>query len=236
MPALSKSGQGLRAAGSVEVAVQFADRMPPLPPNQKREEEAQKILAALREGSLSLDLAFDRLFRSHYAAVRWLFRQWLTSPEDREELTQETFLRIYLSIEAFRGDCSFSTYLFKLAKNVFLGHRRSKLAEKRSGIEVSLTGSPETGEEPSTEPLPPVPPEQEDAVLRTEQEKKLLEVVGQMPDQRRKCLILKYYQDRSVQEIAALLHLAEGTVKAHLHQGREQLRTLLGADALTERT
>jgi RNA polymerase sigma-70 factor (ECF subfamily) len=203
--------------------------------NRKHEDEAQRIFEALRAGTISADDAFDRLYRSHYASVRWLFRQWVPCFEDREELTQETFLRIYQSIGTFRGDCSFSTFVYKVSKNVFLGYRRNKLADKRSGLEIRLGDGPET--DPGSgrdQPIPPAPARQEEEALLGELGRRVREVVLQMPEQRRKCLILKYYYDLTVREIASLLQLAEGTVKAHLHQAREQLRSLLDADLLEE--
>lgn len=203
--------------------------------NRKQEEEAQRIFEAFRGGALSADAAFDRLYRTHYASVRWLFRQWVSSPEDREELTQETFLRIYQSIETFRGDCSFRTFIYKVSRNVFLGYWRNRLAGKRNGLEIRLGDGPEA--EPGSgrdQPIPPVPAKQEDEAILGELGRKVREAVLQMPEQRRKCLTLKYFYDFTVREIAALLQLAEGTVKAHLHQAREQLRSLLGADFLEE--
>ncbi len=212
-------------------AGKILQRVLSLASNQDREDEAQRILEALWTGKLDEHAAFERLYRTHFAAVRFLFRRWVSSSEDCDDLTQETFSRIYLSIGAFRGECSFSTFVRKVSRNVYLGYRRNKLAGKRSGIEIPL---PEGEHDPGREPLPPAPATQEEELLRRERAQKVREAIMEMPEQRRKCLILKYHGGFTVREIAVLLKLADGTIKAHLHQAREQLPSLLDADLLED--
>lgn len=200
---------------------------PPLASSHDREAAAQRILSEYSAGELELAEAFEQLYRLFYPAVKALLARWTPVPEDRDELTQETFLRIYKGIEAFRRDSSFSTYLFKVARNIYLGHRRRMLAAKRNGIEIPLE-DPNVGDE--TQPweiAPGVAPTQEDEVLAAEQLKQVWGVIERMPEQRRRCLILSYFQGLTVPEMAAVLRLAEGTVKAHLFQARQQLKELL---------
>lgn len=207
-------------------------REPSLAASHDREAAAQRILSAFSSGQADPASAVEGLYRLYYPTVKRLFGRWTTSLEDRDELTQETFLRIYQSIEAFRRDSSFSTYLFKVARNIYLGHRRRKLAVKRNGIEIPLEDQNDPEEGQAHESTSGIAPVQENEVLAGEIRQRVRNTITRMPEQRRRCLMLCYFQGLTVPEIAAILRLAEGTVKAHLFQGRQQLRELLAADGI----
>lgn len=194
-----------------------------------REAAAQRILSAYSSGQADQAQTVEGLYRLLYPSIRALFGRWTQLPEDRDELTQETFLRIYKGIEAFRQDSSFSTYLFKVAKNVYLGHQRRKLTAKRNGIAIPLEDSTDAEEGQPWESIPGTSPTQEEETLAAEQLRQVLEAIRGLPEQRRRCLMLSYFQELTVPEIAVIMRLAEGTVKAHLFQARQQLKELLSA-------
>lgn len=72
--------------------------------------------------------AFDRLVRKYQSPIRRFFlHQTLEDAQLSDDLAQDTFIRAYTSIGTFRGSAAFSTWLFRIAYNVFYDYRRSVL-------------------------------------------------------------------------------------------------------------
>jgi RNA polymerase sigma-70 factor (ECF subfamily) len=188
-------------------------------------ESVQQIIERLQAGPSEED--FRRLFDLYYARVHHFFSRRGFPPQDCLDLTQETFLGIYRGIGTFRRDARFETWLFKIATNAYRKRLRWGAAEKREGQEVPL----ETGEDAEAgsrnEPAAPEPPAGE-ALLRKERSRVLREAIEKLPEQMRKCLMLRVYQEMKYKEIAALMRLSPETVKVHLFQARRRLQEELG--------
>lgn len=199
-------------------------------------ESVQRIIERLQASPASREEDFRRLFDLYYPRVYHFFVKRGFSPQDCLDLTQETFLGIYRGIGTFRRDARFETWLFKIATNAYRKRLRWGAAEKREGREVPL----ESGEDPEdgTRNEPPTPEASAgDAVLRQERSQLLREAVGRLPEQMRRCLMLRVYQEMKYREIATLLRLSPETVKVHLFQARRRLREDLGPyfhDAIPE--
>jgi len=139
-----------------------------------------------------------------------------------DDLTQQTCANIWSSRETFRGECetTFRAWAFSVARTTWLKYWPRYAPERCVPI---------TEEEPAQtgDPLA--------AAGRAEIEAALHAAIEQLPPQMRRCVLL-FCQGRTVQEIAVLLRLQTGTVKAHLFQAREQLANRLGKlrDALTD--
>src|SRR5258706_13339006 len=82
-----------------------------------------ELIRAVQQGDQS---AFEALVRSYDQSVLGLAMNLLRSPEDARDAYQEAFLKVYRNIHAFRFDCRFSTWLYRIVPNVFLGHLRSR--------------------------------------------------------------------------------------------------------------
>jgi RNA polymerase sigma-70 factor (ECF subfamily) len=125
-----------------------------------------------------------------------------------EDLAQEAFLKAFRSLASFRGESAFSTWLIALAVNVYRsGLRRSgpplialdELAEERipTAVGVDLV--------------------QEDLASAVRG------AVAGLPGRYRDALVLFYFEERNVEEAAAVLNVPQGTLKARLHRGRKLL-------------
>jgi RNA polymerase sigma-70 factor, ECF subfamily len=195
-----------------------------------RTQTAQQIVAGL-QGGASIDDGFNRLYRLFYATVAHFFAKRGFSPEDSLDLTQETFVRIYKGIGAFRQEARFDTWLFTIATNVYREQLRRQSTDKRAGQEVPLEQFPNKDGDAPANPLVPLVasnalPLQD--VLDRERSERLREAIESMPEQMRKCLILRVYHDMRYREISAVLRLSTETVKVHLFQARRRLRHVLG--------
>lgn len=191
-------------------------------------ESVQSIIERLQAAGSPREEDFRRLFDLFYPRLIHFFARRGFPPQDCLDLTQETFLGIYRGIGSFRRDSRFETWLFSIATNAWRKRLRWGVAGKREGREVPL--------EPAEDARDGAPAPGEDA-LRRERSRLLREAVEKLPEQMRRCLVLRVYQEMKYREIAALMRLSPETVKVHLFQARKRLREELGpyfADAVPE--
>lgn len=194
-------------------------------------ELVQGLIERLQTAGTPREEDFRRLFDLFYPRLICFFSRRGLPSQDCHDLTQETFLGIYRGIGSFRHDSRFETWLFSIATNAWRKRLRRGSAGKREGQEVPL--EPETPrDEPRDEGSPPG-----DDVLRRERARLLRAAVEKLPDQMKRCLVLRVYQEMKYREIAVLLRLSPETVKVHLTQARRRLREDLGpyfADTVPE--
>jgi RNA polymerase sigma-70 factor (ECF subfamily) len=174
--------------------------------------------------------SFRFLFESYHARVRRFFARRGAPIEQCLDLTQETFLRVYNGLEGFRGDAPFGAWLYRIAWNVYgqlvVRKRAGEPARTRDlddGIEADAGIHDQGGASRLA-----VEAEGFDAVLDGERRRLLRRAIGRLPEQRRKCIVLWAYHGLTYEQIATVMRLAVGTVKAHLAQAREQLEKLAG--------
>lgn len=196
-------------------------------PTAGRSEAVAEILAELQAGA-PVEGGFRRLFEIYYTPLYRFFARRGFHPDECLDLTQETFLGIYTGIGSFRREAGFETWMWKIATNAYRKRRRWWSADKRAGQEVPLEAAGELAAVPAAGyPAGTVPPPGEEAMAR-ERSRLLREAIERLPDQMRKCLMLRVYQDLKYREIAAVLRLSTETVKAHLFQARRRLQEELG--------
>jgi RNA polymerase sigma-70 factor (ECF subfamily) len=160
--------------------------------------------------------AFDRLVVRYQRDVYRLCYRYVNNHEDANDLAQEVFLRAWRGISRFRGESSFSTWLYRIAVNTCLNFRALR--------------RPTTQELPATlaDPVP-------GAVTRAESDEeaqRLRTAVSRLPEKQRATLILKVYHELTHEEVAGILGSSVGTVKANLFHALRNLRRLMadGAD------
>lgn len=135
---------------------------------------------------------------------------------DAEDLAQEAMIRLVDHVADFRGEASLKTYLFKIAHNLALNH----LASSARRREVQ----PEEGTDP-----PAHAPSPHSEASAAEEAALLRATLALLPPQQRAVVVLRTWQDLSFREIASVLSLAEGTVKAHYFFALKNLRRLMEA-------
>lgn len=171
----------------------------------------REIVRACQRGDRE---AFDRLVERYQRDVYRLCYRYVGHHEDANDLAQEVFLRAWRSVGRFRGDSSFSTWIYRIAVNACLNHR----AVKR----------PPTQDLPETLPDPA-----RGALSRAESDEEVRRVRGaiaRLPEKQKATLILKLYHDLSHEEVAQVLGSSVGTVKSNLFHALGNLRRLLGGE------
>jgi len=161
--------------------------------------------------------SFEEIYKEHYESVLRLFLRLGVPREEANDLTQETFLRVYQNIGEFRGESSHKTWIFSIARRIWLNHLRWRHAEKREGEEVSLQDDEWRIEAEVLEKL-----------LEDEKKAKLYESLKGLPPRMRRCVFLRVHGNLKYREIAVLMKISIGTVKAQLSQAQDRLQNELG--------
>jgi len=175
-----------------------------------------RIIAAVLDGEVN---AFEPLVAKYEKPIFNLMYRTTGSLDEAVELTQEAFLKAYDKLEQFQLGRSFFSWLYALAVNVGRDYLRYK---KRNP--PSIHDNPgHVAERTVQDPAP------EDPRL-TEEVQSLLKALEQLPIDYREAVVLRYREERSMQEIADMLNLSVSGAKMRVHRGLEKLRAILGDD------
>ncbi|MBN2073414.1 MAG: RNA polymerase sigma factor [Actinobacteria bacterium] len=188
--------------------------------NKKQEIKDEKILVAkAKKGDRA---AFEDLVRmfSKYVYTTAFFI--LRDSHEAEDVSQEVFVKVYLSIKGFRGLSSFKTWIRKLTVNTCIDRLRlrSKFRDKKVSLE-KITGEYEVVFEGAGGPS------LEKNFFHQEAVRDVLRIVVQMEENYRLPLILRDFQDYSYREIAELTGKPIGTVKTNIHRARRIIKEKL---------
>ena len=181
------------------------------------EKQEQQWVEAARQGDQS---AFEQLVHLYEKRVLALTTRMCKNPADAEEAAQEAFLSACQGLPFFRGDASFSTWLYRLASNACVDLLR------REGRRQNAAGPSLNDEEAQLEVRDPAPSPQERAEQAELQEQIEAGLQALTPDHRQ-VLLLREMHQLSYDEIAQTLDVDVGTVKSRINRGRKQLRNFL---------
>lgn len=168
--------------------------------------------------------AFDALVSKYeIKAYQYAFRLTRNS-EEASDVVAEAFIRVYNAISNFKGNSSFSTWLYRIMTNCFLDLR--KKVKPVASLEVATsTGSGEV--ERQLEDPSPTPHEETE---KTEREERVERAVNRLPEYQRAMIVMYHVDLLTYEEIAEALDLPIGTVKSRLNRARLSLRDLLLKD------
>ncbi|HSD28415.1 MAG TPA: sigma-70 family RNA polymerase sigma factor [Vicinamibacteria bacterium] len=174
-------------------------------------EAEREAIEACRRGERE---AFDRLVLRYQRDVYRLCYRFANNHEDANDLAQEAFLRAWRAIPRFRGESSFSTWLYRIAVNACLNFRALR--------------RPPTQELPESlaDPLPGA----EARLASDDEARRVRAAVARLPEKQRATLILKVYHERTHEEVAEILGSTVGTVKANLFHALGNLRRLVAEE------
>lgn len=158
--------------------------------------------------------AIEALVRQSQGLVYRVCISILDDPSDAEDATQETFISALKALPGFRGDSSFNTWLYAIAVNACRRHLKQR--RRQQSIHTALAyGTPAFGDHP---------PDPEQTVIHSEVAGALWSAVSELDEEHRLPVILRYYHELSVVEIAQILDISEGTAHSRLFNARERIR------------
>jgi RNA polymerase sigma-70 factor (ECF subfamily) len=154
----------------------------------------------------------DRLFNTVYRLVG--------SAEDAQDVVQDAFLNAYQSLESFKGDSLFFTWLYRIAVNTAISLKRKQRAL------LYFDGGP-NGESV----IEPVDPSERSrpghALEQAEQQKQVREALGRLSPEHRAVLVMKDMEGHKYETMAEILAVPIGTIRSRLHRARLELREVL---------
>ena len=215
---------GSRTAGPTD-ALQAGNVALAGPPSQEEADEELVRKAAL--GSVG---AFDVLVVRYQDRVYNVLARMCGSPDEAEDLAQETFLKAYRALGAFRQGSKFYTWLFRIAVNAAFSRRRQDARRKshETGHLDAAGGAEEDGEQPLRDVV--ADPASEEPGRRLEREQlreRVQQGLAQLEPDYRSILLLRDAEGLDYDAIADTLSISRAAVKSRLHRARQELARLL---------
>ena len=187
---------------------------------EKRDDAA--LLAALKAGELQ---AFSELVDRHQRSLINFFYHLSWDRAAAEDCAQEVFLRVYSHLDRYEPQAKFTTFLFKIARNLWIDRMRSAAVH---GKPLSLDGSGGASEGRTLgDRVAARVPSPVEILAREEQQEALRRAIDQLPDEQKSVVILGEIQGMKYQDIGAILEIPVGTVKSRMHTAMEKLKELL---------
>ncbi len=179
----------------------------------------KRLLTKARQGSVQ---AFEELSEEHYTKVYNICYRMLNNPDDAVEQAQEAFIKAFRYIKDFKGNCSFSTWLYRIATNTCLDFIRKNKNKHNVSLEQE-TYEDITIKDRLVSDLPG--PEK---IAETNAQKTAIqEAMAKMSEKNRIIIVLRDFMGLSYDQIAESLETPVGTVKSRISRARAELRELL---------
>lgn len=166
--------------------------------------------------------AFSELMTLHERRMYAVALRICANREDAQDCLQDAMLRIYRSLGSFKGQSSFSTWVYRITTNTCL----DELRRRKSRNAASLDNLLENGWSPSDNDNAP-----EKYALASEQRRTIDRAIAELPEDMRSAVVLRDVQGFSYDEIAEILEANIGTIKSRISRGREKLRHILRENA-----
>ena len=159
--------------------------------------------------------AFRQLVEA-YQTPAYRLAARMCGPDSAEDVTQEAFLAAWRALPEFRGDCRFSTWLYRLVSNAAIDCLRREKKHRDTG-DVDDLELPDGG---------PSPQEQAE---RSDTRDAVRRALDRLSPEHRQVLLLRFMQELDYGEITRALDVSEGTVKSRINRAKSKLREVLAA-------
>lgn len=185
------------------------------------------LIERIKEGDMG---AYNDMVTRYYDRIFGRVSQLLKNKQDAEEVTQDAFIRAHRGLENFRGDASFSTWLYQIATN--LAHNRYWYWFRRKRDQSISLDQPlsENGDLTLENVMPCKGESPAEATVTQEFVDRVSECMGDLNDKHKEILILRNVKNLTYDEISQQLEISVGTVKSRIARARESLRDLMGDD------
>jgi len=137
----------------------------------------------------------------------------LKNREDAEEMAQESFIKAYKSLHTFKGNAKFSTWLYRITYNTCITELRKRKVHFTSTEDVQIK------DEAQEMNLDGIPEENRAAVIK--------EAMSRLPEDEYTLVLLYYFEEQSIEEVARATALSESNAKVKLFRARKKLYTIL---------
>src|SRR5262245_2557409 len=172
--------------------------------------------------------AFEALVVRYQARVYRLAGR-LTSETDAPDVLQDTFLQVHRHLPAFRGESQFSTWLYRIATNAALMHRRARARRPAESLESFLPRFDADGRHVQTPEALRMAARVDERLDQRALAAKAGAAIDRLPDLYREAFVLRDLEELSTADVAHVLGVEAATVRQRVHRARLMLRGYLGA-------
>lgn len=180
----------------------------------------------VRDATQGDHAAFAELVRHHDRAILRLALHLTGSPQDAQDLCQETFLKAYRKLSSFRFESSFATWLHRIAANSCLGYLRKQRSRK---VGLTVSGDVEGGEGDLLDRIPDEHPlsSPEQALMNGELRKQIAHALRSLTPRERMLFELRHFHGLKLRAAAEMLNTSEESAKTTLFRATRKLRERL---------
>jgi RNA polymerase sigma-70 factor (ECF subfamily) len=158
--------------------------------------------------------AFGEILERYHSTAYAVVRTVLGDRDDVEDVLQNVYIKIYRGLGGFRGDARLSTWVYQIARNEAVNAVRKRQLDVTPIDDLDLAA---TGRDADPD----------DAYGRTELGARMERALGEIDENYRMALELRYMGERSYEEIAETMGLPLGTIKTYIHRGKAELKRVL---------
>ena len=179
----------------------------------------EKLIASALDGDQQ---AYQELLIKYQKTVFHIILKIIRNADDAQDLVQETFMRAFKTLASYRSEFRFSTWLCKIAANCSIDYLRKKkirafsmdkpIETKNGTVEVEFQ---DKGANP------------EEYMLRKQRLISIEEAIESLPEKYKEVIVYRHHDDKSYEEIAKIMNIPIGTVKARIFRARELLKKKL---------
>lgn len=164
--------------------------------------------------------SFNELVRRYQEKVYWVARRMVLDHAEADDIVQEVFIKLYQSAKEFRGESSLYTWLYRVTVNASLNALRRKKVREYLPLDEAVmqfeTDAPQPDEE----------------LEQSEQKDELERAIASLPRKQRAVFVLRYYEEKSYEEIAQLLKTSVGGLKANYYHAVKKIGIALKKNLL----
>jgi len=182
--------------------------------------------ALIRAAQAGDRAAFEQLVRAYDQTVLRLAMNMLRSPEDARDVYQETFLRVYRNLGSFRFDCSFHTWIYRIATNICLDLLRKKKVRKEESPVLATAEGAVDRLESMAEQRADLDPQRH--LMSGEIRKRVKDALADLSPRERVVFEMRHYDGLRLRNIGEVLGTTEEAAKNCLFRATQKMRAALG--------
>lgn len=189
---------------------------------EKREKQKKEDFAIIARAIDGDQRAYQELMNRYRSQIYSLMYRMVHSSAESEDLVQEAFMKAFTSLRNFNYEYAFSTWLYKIATNNCIDHlRKKKLQTLSIDAPIAYKDTSYHIEIPDLTYYP------EKEMMRNERSSIIKVAIDELPEKYKTVIFLRHSEELSYEEIAAMLKIPIGTVKARIFRAREMLNKFL---------
>ncbi len=166
--------------------------------------------------------AYRTLMERHRPAIYHIVYKFVQEKEAAADLVQETFMKAFASLDTYRSEYKFSTWLYRIAANSAIDYLRKQRIRT-----LSLDSVGETDDEHGGMDIADYSYHPEKDMEERERRVSIQDAIDSLPEKYRLVILYRHKDDKSYEEIAEVLNIPIGTVKARIFRARELLKKKL---------